>query len=264
MEPTLAGVVDSYLDLGAFYDRKGLLEHKDEIRAAFDYRLRYKRAGRCLGAAAQLLEDDRALLLTPALEAKAQKRVRGILSREVKRRQADRVGLEKTRYLSAVTCRGTVLHWETVDGLCHRVYELADSWGLAEGMLRTLAGGCRAAGYDVICCPHPLLPERLEHVLVPELSLAFVTGTPEHPYPGRPYRRIRVDAMAEEELVRANRARLKFSRRVGSALLAEGVESLAAAKARHDELEALYHPYVDFSAVEQAAERVADELLHDC
>ena len=70
--------------------------------------------------------------------------------------------------------------------------------------------------------------------------------------------------MAEEELVRENRARLKFSRRVGRALLDEGVEALAAAKARHDKLEELYHPYVDFSAVEQAADRVADELLQDC
>lgn len=263
MEPTLPGVVDTYVDLGQFYDRDGLLARREEIRAAYGYRRHYKRAERYLGAAAQLMEDDKALLSTPGLETKTQKRVRGILSREVKRSAVGGAGLVGERFLSAVTCEGTVYHWETVDALCHRVYELVDSWGLGEGMLRALAEGCRAAGHDVILCLHPLIPRRVEHVLVPGLSLAFVTGTPEHPYPGRPYRRVRVDAMVEEELAKRNRARLKFSRRVSGALLEEGIDSMAAARKEHDELEALYHPFVDFSGVEREAERIAKELLEE-
>jgi hypothetical protein len=35
------------------------------------------------------------------------------------------------------------------------------------------------------------------------------------------------------------------------------VKALAAAKAAHDTLEALYHPYVDFAAVAALAEREA-------
>ena len=127
-------------------------------------------------------------------------------------------------------------------------------------MLRTLAAGCQAAGCTVLLCPHPLFPRRVQHVLVPELSLAFVTGTPEHPYPGRPVRRVRVDAMAAEQ-AGAHRAELKFSRRTQAALLAAAVDAMAAGKARHDRLEALYHPFVRFDAVEREADRIAAELL---
>lgn len=49
------------------------------------YKACYQRAYRCLTAAAQIGEDLRSLLLTPALEAKMAKRARGILSREVKK-----------------------------------------------------------------------------------------------------------------------------------------------------------------------------------
>ena len=131
------------------------------------------------------------------------------------------------------------------------------SWGAAGGTLGTLAGAL-AAGWDVIACPSPLFPDRLEHVLIPELSLAFVTGTPSLPYPGRPYRRVRLEAMVEPELLRRNKARLKFSRKVAAALTEEAVDALAQAKAMHDELEAIYNPHVDFDRVHARAEEIVE------
>lgn len=56
------------------------------------YKACYQRAYRCLTAAAQIGEDLRSLLLTPALEAKMAKRARGILSREVKKGDGEPAG----------------------------------------------------------------------------------------------------------------------------------------------------------------------------
>jgi len=261
IEPKLPGAVESYVDLGRFYDREGLEPLREELSAAMDgYKGHYKRAYRCLTAAAQLAEDSRALLLTPALEAKALKRARGILGREIKKtgRQSGRA---VQRFLSGITCQGAICRFDTADTLCRRVYELSDSWGLGSGMLTALASGAMSAGYDVILCPSPLFPERAEHLLIPEQSLAFLTSTPALSYPGRPYRRIRLDAMADEELLRKYKARLKFSRKVQAALLEEGVEALAQAKAVHDRLEALYNPHVDFDGVYRQADELSRALL---
>ena len=128
-------------------------------------------------------------------------------------------------------------------------------------MLSHLLAGAVAAGHDVIACPSPMEPDRLEHLIVPDLSLAFVTSSPALPYEKRPYRRIRMDAMADLEAVHRSKARLKFSRKVSAALVDEAVESLAQAKAMHDELEALYNPYVDFEQVHTMADGIARELL---
>ena len=261
MEPRLPGVVESYVNLGRFYDHAALAGRREEIAAATKgYQSHYKRAYRCLTAAAQLQEDNRSLLLTPALEAKELKRARGILSREVKK-TGRQPGIAVQRFLGAVSCQGVSCRFETVDALCRRVYELQDANGLGAGMLTALAAGCMAAGYDVILCPSPLFPDRAQHLLVPELSLGFVTSTPDLPYPGKPYRRVRVDAMADPEQLRKYKTRLKFSRKVQTALLDEAVDSLRQAKAEHDVLEKLYNPHVDFQGVYAQADQLIEELM---
>lgn len=216
MEPKYPGLVERYVNLGDCYDRAGLQPLRQELMGCMKgYKACYQRAYRCLTAAAQIGEDLRSLLLTPALEAKMAKRARGILSREVKKGDGE-AGRAVQRFLGGVTWKGVLCQFETVDALCKRVYELADTYGLAHSMLTHLAAGALASGHDVIVCPSPLFPDRMEHLLIPSLSLAFVSASPSLPYPKRPYRRIRLDAMADAELLRRNKTddyslALKFS-----------------------------------------------------
>lgn len=261
VEPKYPGVVEEYVNLGACYDKAGLGDVRREIMEAMKgYKGCYARAYRCLDAAAEIAADMRAIVTTPAVEAKAAKRAKGILSREIKKTGGGS-GAVRQRFLSAVTHQGVLCEFGTVDRLCKKVYELCDSYGLAHLMLTHLLSGAVAAGHDVIACPSPMAPDRLEHLLIPDLGLGFVTSTPALPYEGRPYRRIRMDAMADPEALRRNKARLRFSRKVSAALVEEAVDSLAQAKAMHDDLEGLYHPYVDFDRVHEMAAGIAGEVM---
>ncbi len=261
VEPKYPGAVECYVNLGDCYDKAALARIKPEIISCMTgYKGCYTRAYRCLNAAAQISEDMRALLSTPALEAKAAKRVKGILAREVKKSGSE-PGKAVQRFLGAITWKGPLCLFDTADALCRRIYELSDTYGLAHTMLTHLAAGAMAAGYDVIVCPALMAPDRIEHLLIPALSLGFVTSTPALPYGKRPYRRIRMDAMADPEALRRNRARLRFSRKVSAALVEEAVESLAQAKSMHDGLEALYNPHVDFARVYRTADDLAAALL---
>ena len=67
--------------------------------------------------------------------------------------------------------------------------------------------------------------------------------------------------MADPDLLRRNKARLRFSRKVVAALVEEAVDSLAQAKAMHDNLEALYNPHVDFDTVYRTADKITQSLL---
>lgn len=261
IEPHYPGVVDSYVNLGDCYDKAALKGIRQEIMDCMvGYKDCYKRAYRCLDASAEIAEDMRSILITQALEEKAAKRAHGILSREA-RNTGTGNGQVIQRFLGAITHQGSLTYYTTADVLCKRIYVLEDSYGLSHLMLTHLLAGFTHSGYDVIACPSPMTPDRLEHLLVPELSLAFLSTPPGGPYRKRPYRKIRMDSMADADLIYRNKTRLRFSRKISAALIDEAVESLAQAKAMHDDLEALYNPHVNFELVYHIADELSKTIL---
>ena len=262
IEPKYPGMVEQYVNLGVCYDRVGLQEVREELQNCMvGYKEHYQRAYRCLGAAAEIREDVRDTLMTEELEAKLAKRARGILSRELKPKKDGQTGQVKQRFLGAVSHMGVLTLYDTVAAQCTRVYELSDRYGLAHPMLSRLLAGAVLGGYDVVACPDPMAPDRLAHLLVPEVGLAFVTAAPPRPYPGKACRRLRLETMVDRELLDRCRSRLRFSIKVSNALVEEAVDSLARAKAMHDDLEGLYHPYVDFERGSRMGEEILQEIL---
>lgn len=261
VEPQCPGAVDRYIDLSGFYDRPGLQPLKqDLIAATAEYQGCYKRVYRCLGAAGELRRDIIELLDTDEVRQKLAKRAAGIIGRELKG-PAGGQGRASQRFLSAVTHKGAFTLWNTVSTQADRVYELADNYGLAHHLLSPILTAGLAAGHDAVVCPDPMAPDRLAHLIFPGLSLAFVTSTQEDPWPHHAYRRLRLDAMADGDVYRQNKPRLRFTKRVASALMDEGIAGLKEAKAAHDRLEALYNPYVDFDRVSALADDVARQVL---
>lgn len=260
VEPQLPGAVDHYINLEACYDSAALHPMREEIAGAMTgYKDCYDRAYRCLAAAAEIESDRRSLLEGGLSEAKLARRLKGILAREF-RQPGSGAGTATRRFLSAVTCQGHLCQWESVQESCRRIYELEDSCGLSHRFLAPLLSAAMAAGHDAVVCPSPMDPERIEHLLFPALGLAFVTSSPELPFPGKAHRRIRLDAMADPDLLHRNRPRLRFGKKVAESLIEEAVASLQEAKAMHDRLEALYNPHVDFALGQTMAEELISVL----
>ena len=261
VEPKYPGAVERYVNMGDCYDKGALWGLREDIRNCMSgYKDCYQRAYRCLGAASEIMEDQRAALITEELSRKLAKRAHGIMSREFPHRKAQRPGQMKQRFLGAVTHRGPICLYDTALAQCDKVYDLSDSCGLAHELLIHLLAGAAAAGCDTVACPDPMAPDRLAHLLIPELSLAFLSSTAALPFPGEPYRRIRLDTAAENEVLRHSRPRLRFARKVSAALVEEAVSSLAQAKAMHDDLEAVYNPHVDFDLVDRIAQDIRSDI----
>lgn len=260
MEPAYPGVLGHYINLGAFYDRKMLAAHSEKlVEITRRYKEHYAAAYRCFHTANELRRHEESSFLTSAAFSKVEKRTQGILSREAKRRK-ERVGSVTHRFLSGLTCKGKLNLLETVYAQAKRIYELQESCGLAPIMLRMLEAGLTDAGYDVISAPAPEDPTKLAHLLVPELSLAFVTTQPGARLEKRPYRRIRMDSMADKELLQTKRNKLRFAGRIADGLTEDGMLQLKAAKAAHDEMEALYAPHMDFRGVDKLTKSLLAEI----
>ncbi len=260
VEPKYPAVVERYVNLGVYYDVDAIREKRAEGLALYrEYRSYYPRVTSCLEAARVLQDDLRVSVSDRASREKIQRRVRGIIRREMHPGQG--LSLRKC-FLSAVTPQGVRQEFETVRAQCSRVYELQDNFGQAHDMLSAILQAAIQARQDILVGYDPMGPAgRLEHILLPALDLAFVTSTDERPYDGERYRRVRLDACLPPETLKAKRGWLRFLRKTVDSLTQDAVRSLKAAKDCHDRLEALLNPHVDFEGVLQEADKVAAELL---
>ncbi|MCI7734351.1 MAG: hypothetical protein MSK39_06120 [Dysosmobacter sp.] len=257
MEPRYPAAVDRYVDLGRFYDltaaKAAVSEVKEHTRA---YKAAYVRAYHSLKAARQVELDAVTAVGKTFDRERADRRVSGIIAREL-RGKGNQAGKTTRRFLGSITHRGYIWRFDSVDALCPKVYEFADSWELAGPALSQLHDTAVKNGWDTIACLAPEEPSRIEHLLIPALGLAFVTSRPGMDYGKKPYRRIRLDAMTEAE----GKARLRFQTRMAALLREEGIGALKEAKANHDKLEAVYNPYVDFDGVRALAALETGRLL---
>ena len=261
IEANCPGGLETYVDLSRFYDHNALRELKTDLLAVTaEYKGHYRQAYRCLGAAGELKGNLTEAADSAELRRRLEKRAVGIIGRELKKNGSNG-GMVSRRFLSAVTHKGAVHLWDTVGTQADRVYELADSYGMAHHLLSPILNAARVRGYHAIACHDPMAPERLSHLILPEISLAFVTSAPDAPWPHHSFRRLRLDAMADDPHHSVNKPRLRFVRRMYDALTADGITELGEAKAAHDRLEALYNPHVDFEGVYGEADRLAEVIL---
>lgn len=257
IEPVYPAAVDRYVDLGRFYDLTAAKTDAEQVKAhTHAYKAAYVRAYHCMKAARQVELDAVASVKKTFDAERAERRVEGIIQRELRHRGTEQ-GKTTRRFLGSVTHKGAIWRYDSVDALCPRVYEFADSWELAGESLKALHAAAVEKGWNTIVCPAPEDPERIEHLLIPGLGLAFVTSRPGMDYGKKPFRRIRLDSMAEPD----GKARLKFQTRMAALLRQEAVDALKEAKANHDKLEAVYNPYVDFDGVRTLAALEAGRLL---
>lgn len=257
MEPKYPAAVDRYVDLGRFYDVTAAKTDAAAVKQhTHDYQASYQRAYRSLKAARQV-ELDTVTAARRSFDAERMRgRLAGIMQRELRRR-GNEPGRTVRRFLGSVTHRGPVWRFDSVETLCPRVYELRDSWELAGESLDILHRTAAERGWNSIVCVSTEEPGRIEHLLIPGLGLAFVTSRPGMEYGQKPFRRVRLDALAEP----GERAALRFRQRMTAALREEGIAALKEAKAAHDRLEAVYNPYVDFDGVRTLAALEAGRLL---
>jgi hypothetical protein len=257
LEPRYPAAVERYVDLGRFYDLTAAKANREEmIGQTKAYRAADIRACHSLKAARQVELDVVAEAWKTMDWKRADRRAAGIIAREL-HRKGNEPGTTQYRFLGSITDRGYLWRFDSVDALCPRVYELADSYALAGGLLSRLRDKAAERGWNSIACVSPEEPSRLEHLLIPGLGLAFVTSKPGMEYGGKPFRHVRLDAMVSPK----NRARLRFETRMTRLLREEAVASLREAKEAHDRLEDLYRPYVDADDVRALAAVETARLL---
>ena len=165
------------------------------------------------------------------------------------------IGSEELRLLSAVTPKGEMFYQGTAQALADKFIVFRDDYGaVSRLLLELIRAEALTRGYHIITCPCAMHPEdKIDHILIPELKLAFLTDNRWHPVHLPSVQAVRCTRFLDRENLAAYRARLRFNERAAAELLEQASALMAQAKSCHDELETYYRAAVDFGKVDEAA-----------
>lgn len=258
-DPAFPGAEGGYLAFPPFLDLPALQEkYPALLTLSAASRQHYRQAYHLIAASAAVDDTVREQVLPLAAVSRIHRRAEGIISRELPRRGNHKPGQLRQRFLDGITPKGQLCLYDTAAQMAQRIYDLHDNYGLGQSMLESIRDAALQRGLTVYACLCPKYPDRLRHLILPELDLAFVTSDTRSTFNGSPYRRIRLDTYINTTALRQLRGKLKLLQRLSQSLMDDAVAEIAAAHKLHDEMETLYRPHINFPALETAvAEMIA-------
>lgn len=259
MEPKLPAAGEMIISFYEAFHEEEILKHRLEMAQVSavisGFHSRFCELLRC----ANLLLDGNSALIAQSVDRnKMERAVQGIIKRELRKKKRGALpGRIKTRLLSAFTPKGLITYEDTINTICNKLYIINDEYNVCgDYFFRMLEQAAIDAGYDCYVCYSPFHPDtQIQHILIPELSLGFVTRNRWIPLEQvKVGKVIHATRFFDKEILKKKKQRLSFCRKTAAVIMEEAVKALEKAKAAHDILEDYYIPNVDFSAVERITE----------
>ncbi len=248
MEPKMLGISEEIVYLGGFLNGE-LLSREEVIPLYRQNGMFHRKASRYLAAASRLMDDSFSLVCNSTnmdkVEETALRLCREFFSDKGKK------GSETKRFLSGFTPDGYVLLENTLSYFADTVLAVEDEYGAVSSVFFTILRDYAVrTGYEVITCPCALSAHRkIDHIIIPELHLAFCTTNWFMPITVDTSRRIHARRFLDAAVMSEYKNRLRFNRRATEELLDGVYHNLKEAKTVHDALEEHYIQAMDFNGV---------------
>ncbi len=257
-EPRFPGAMDEILYTGQFWDSKKLRENADEIqRFSTEIKSCFSRAYRYLAAAGKATEDIR----TAAEKITEKERLENFAQSLLRKHLKGPAGEAKIypRFLSGIAPQGLVIHRDTVYTLAKSVYVLQDPYGISPIFLDAILKNACRYEQEIYVFYDPLSPTILQHVVLPQAEVAFVTSNKVHPFEPQNAYRIHLQRFLKED--DTIKSRSKSGEKLAEVCLNEALLCLSREKALHDDLEEFYIEAMDFGKLNTFVNKFVKNLF---
>lgn len=207
-----------------------------------------------LTAAAALLENTEKSWEVYADKKGIKSEIKGMAEKYFYASARQELGKKRSLFLSAVCPDGVVSFADKVFAGCS-VVSVKGKCGVSQFM-KGIGDFALWQGFDVTVFYCPLFPEdKYEHILIPELKLAFTTYNYYHHKPGR--ETVDLDRYIPENTAVDD----KFDSEQAEIMVAKAAESFAGAKRAHAFLESIYTPAMDFGRLDEMTDELEDSIF---
>lgn len=261
VEPVYPGACEKLLDFGQYWNDDCFRGKEAEIlNVTRQNKALHKMASRYMSAAGQLILDNLKISSACTDKEKTHAFAQRLAAKCIPKKSG--CGHEWIRFTQGITPLGVVSYSQTITASAKRVIPIADPYGSASGIIiDVIRQYAIEAGYDIISLKNPFLPSKLyDHIIIPELSLAFVTEN-EYQHFKTDERRIHARRFVNSTQLHNSRKRMQFNRKAVKQLLLSAAETLSEAKRVHDGIEKYYIHSMNFEALTAFAESFSKKLL---
>jgi GTPase SAR1 family protein len=262
VDPKLPGAVDEIINFGEFWGKDGIKQNKEEIiKVSKEISSQFSRAYKYLAAASYIYEDCVDIHTKVLQKAKLNIAASQLIEELIGGTEAkERLGKERSLFASAITPDGLVNYLETIL-TSSKIVEIRGGLGTGEEILlekikdAAIERGCYVEAF--FCA---LNPEKLEHLLIPEMDVSFTTSNDYHKSSVIATHYIFMQDYMNQNSLSGYEGQLAENKENIDKLITIAQASINKAKELHDELESFYIPNIDFSQAEACCDKLLKEI----
>lgn len=260
VDPINPGAVDEILNMGDALDIDMLSKNKKEIISLNkEIGKNFKRAYRFLGSA-KSIHDDWSSLNYESLDSNKISNLIENLKNNIFKADKPGYGNERHLFATAFTPDGIITYADSLSNDFKKKYVLTGGPGFGKTDILKFIGSCgQKKGYFIEYMHDPFVPERIEHIFIPEISTCIITNNEinQANYTGIDYN---LFDYTKSSLPASKSNDIKYNSDLFYNLVNKGISLIHNAHLLHDELEAYYIKAMDFSVADDIYDKVIKKL----
>lgn len=258
-DPTIPVAIDEIFNLADFINRDYIQHHASELlKLQGQKKPYYQKAYRYLNAACKIYENN----ISMNAQAVNQVALKVSIEKEVKPFYAEALslhpGLNRSFFASAVSPQGRVSY---LDDLIKgkKIVALKGENGMGmEQMLAAIRDTANSRGYYTESCLCTLNTEKIDHLLIPEQNLAYITLNDYHDTDQQVERVIDFQQFYDKNWLKEYSKEKDDNKKIFEELLEKAMNMMNAQKVVHDQIEKIYIGSMDFAGLDQAFYTILD------
>jgi len=172
----------------------------------------------------------------------------------------------KSRHLfaSAITPEGLANHFDTLFDSVAKRYIITGEPGTGKSTLvQKIYQAAMVYGFDTEVFHCALDPNRIEHMIIPQLQTAIITSNTSHPYsPKADDTVLNTEMFINRSAVKVYAEDLDKAQDLYGDSIKRAIGFIARAKKAHDDLESYYIPYMDFPSLNKRRDSILQRIMN--
>lgn len=259
VDPKNPGAIDEIINLGEYWNLKGIEQNREEIVACNkDISNSFKRAYKFLSAAEPIYRDIEEKYSDCMDFGKVNLLTSNLIEEIFKDIKSSDV-YKPIRHLfgTAITPIGHIDYADSMLVNAKKVYYLSGEIGTGKTtLLKKVSEKAVEKGMSVEVYHYPLIPEKIETVLIKDLGIAITTSSIF-----KDEETIDLNKFVDEIKLSPYKEEVKFDKKLLDELINYAILNLKRAKSKHDIIESYYVPNMRFDDIDKLKDELISRIL---